>query len=97
MSICDDIVVMKLGVQMQRGNPQDVYNDPANLFVAKFLGTPPINVFNATLKKGALYIGTEKIFADPAFAKFEDDYKVFAAIRPEGFLCGDDVALTAWN
>ena len=91
MSICDDIVVMKLGVQMQRGNPQDVYNDPANLFVAKFLGTPPINVFSATLKKGALYIGNEKIFADPAFANYEDGYKVFAAIRPEGFLCGEDV------
>ena len=91
MSICDDIVVMKLGVQMQRGNPQDVYNDPANLFVAKFLGTPPINVFNATIKKGALYIGEEKIFADPAFSKLEDGYKVYAAIRPEGFLCGEDV------
>ena len=91
MSICDDIVVMKLGVQMQRGNPQDVYNDPANLFVAKFLGTPPINVFNATIKKGALYIGEEKIFTDPAFSKLEDGYKVYAAIRPEGFLCGEDV------
>ena len=92
MSICDDIVVMKLGVQMQRGHPQDVYNDPANLFVAKFLGTPPINVFNATLKGGALYIGEEKIFANEAFKKYEDGYKVFAAIRPEGFLCGADVA-----
>ena len=91
MSICDDIVVMKLGVQMQRGNPQDVYNDPANLFVAKFLGTPPINVFNATIRGGALYIGEEKIFANEAFKKYNDGYKVYAGIRPEGFLCGEDV------
>ena len=91
MSICDDIVVMKLGVQMQRGNPQDVYNNPDNLFVAKFLGTPPINVFKATIQKGALYIGDEKIFADAAFKGYEDGYKVYAAIRPEGFLCGEDL------
>ena len=44
MSISDLIVVMKLGVVQQVGKPQDVYDDPGNLFVAKFLGTPPINV-----------------------------------------------------
>ena len=46
MSISDMIVVMKLGVVQQTGKPQEVYDDPTNLFVAKFLGTPPINVFN---------------------------------------------------
>ena len=45
MSISDMIVVMKLGVVQQIGQPQEVYDNPANLFVAKFLGTPPINVF----------------------------------------------------
>ena len=45
MSISDMIVVMKLGVVQQIGKPQEVYDSPANLFVAKFLGTPPINVF----------------------------------------------------
>ena len=46
MSISDMIVVMKLGVVQQIGKPQEVYDDPTNLFVAKFLGTPPINVFD---------------------------------------------------
>ena len=45
MSISDEIVVMKLGEMQQMGRPQDVYNSPANLFVAQFLGTPPVNVF----------------------------------------------------
>ncbi len=39
MSISDYIVVMKLGVVQQIGEPQNVYDDPVNLFVAKFLGT----------------------------------------------------------
>ena len=56
MSISDIIVVMKLGVVQQVGAPQDVYDDPTNLFVAKFLGTPPINVFKGIVKDGKLYI-----------------------------------------
>ena len=57
MSISDLIVVMKLGVVQQIGEPQKVYDDPTNLFVAKFLGTPPINVFSGYVKGEKLYIG----------------------------------------
>ena len=46
MSISDRMVVMREGVVQQIGRPQEVYDDPVNLFVAKFLGTPPINVFH---------------------------------------------------
>ena len=42
MSISDMIVVMKDGIVQQIGKPQDVYDSPVNLFVARFLGTPPI-------------------------------------------------------
>ena len=51
LSISDYIVVMKLGVVQQIGKPQAVYDSPENLFVAKFLGTPPINVFNGTYQR----------------------------------------------
>ena len=61
MSISDMIVVMKLGVVQQVGQPQAVYDDPINLFVAKFLGTPPINVFEGNVKSGMLYIGDEAV------------------------------------
>ena len=57
MSISDRIVVMKDGVAHQIGKPQDVYDDPRNLFVAKFLGTPPINVFDGQVRDERLYIG----------------------------------------
>ena len=61
MSISDEIVIMKLGVVQQIGKPQDVYDSPANLFVAKFLGTPPINVFSGCVKNEKIYIGRDMI------------------------------------
>ena len=82
MSISDQIVVMKLGEMQQMGKPQDVYNSPANLFVAQFLGTPPINVFKGQVKGGKILVG-EDIVGD---AKGVEDKEVWVAIRPEGFL-----------
>ena len=61
MSISDEIVVMKLGVEQQRDNPQKVYDDPANLFVAQFLGAPPINTFEGRIEGGKVYIGDEAV------------------------------------
>ena len=82
MSISDMIVVMKLGVLQQIGAPQDVYDDPTNLFVAKFLGTPPINVFNGRVSGGKLYIGDEAVLKVGDVA----DQDVWVGIRPEGFI-----------
>jgi multiple sugar transport system ATP-binding protein len=56
MSISDMIVVMKDGVVQQIGEPQHVYDEPANLFVAKFLGSPAINIFDGEIKNGVLYV-----------------------------------------
>ncbi len=91
MSICDDIVVMKLGVQMQRDHPQAVYNSPNSLFVAKFLGTPPINVFDGEIRGGKVYIGEEAILSHAKLKEFEDGHKVAVGIRPEGFLAGSEI------
>ena len=81
MSISNFIVVMKDGVLMQQGKPQEVYDNPANLFVAKFLGTPPINVFAGEVRGGALYLSGEAVLAVPGAA----EGPVTVGIRPEGF------------
>ncbi len=81
MSISDMIVVMKDGVVQQIGQPQEVYDDPINLFVAKFLGTPPIHVFRANVQGETLFIGEEAVLP----AKNVPDGPVWAAVRPEGF------------
>ena len=86
MSISDLIVVMKDGVVQQIGKPQEVYDDPANLFVAKFLGTPPINVFEGEIKSGELYIGGVSVMN----AEGAKDGEVYVGIRPEGFILKAD-------
>ncbi|MBQ8828379.1 MAG: ABC transporter ATP-binding protein [Clostridia bacterium] len=90
MSISDLIVVMNEGVVQQIGKPQDVYDSPVNLFVAKFLGTPPINVFNGEIKGSKLYIGREKVLDAAGIA----DQHVTIAIRPEGFIVSENGSFT---
>ena len=90
MSISDMIVVMRDGVIQQVGKPQEVYDNPTNLFVAKFLGTPPINVFNGEVKGGKLYIGDESVLEVSGVT----DQPVYVGIRPEGFIPAEDGAMT---
>ena len=86
MSISDMIVVMKLGVVQQVGKPQEIYDDPTNLFVAKFLGTPPINVFSGRVEGGKLYIGENAVLN----VNGVEDQPLTVAIRPEGFELDDN-------
>lgn len=91
MSISDMIVVMNNGVIQQIDEPQAVYDNPANLFVAKFLGTPPINVFSGRVAKGKLYI------ADAPVMSVDCDFEgeVAVGIRPEGFTPDKNGAFSA--
>lgn len=86
MSISDRIVVMKAGVVQQIGKPQEVYDDPVNLFVAKFLGTPPINVWKGEIRNEKLCIGDAVLLDAPG----QKDRAVFVGIRPEGFVLKED-------
>ena len=105
MSISDMIVVMNAGVVQQIGKPQEVYDDPVNLFVAKFLGTPPINVFEGSIQDGRLYIGEDAVMdmeeyegeAASEAEKVQDKEagsgsgrQVYVGIRPEGFILRQD-------
>lgn len=85
MSISDEIVVMKFGVMQQKGAPQGVYENPTNQFVAKFLGTPPINIFSGVVHEGNLYVGKEKIATTSL-----SNQEVTIGIRPEGFEISPD-------
>ena len=59
MTLGDRIVIMRDGFIQQIGTPQEVFDKPANLFVAGFIGTPQMNFFDATLaKKGDKYVAT---------------------------------------
>ncbi len=86
MSISDLIVVMKQGVVQQTGKPQEVYDNPKNLFVAKFLGTPPINLFDGEVRNEMLYLGNDPVLSVPGVS----DQPVIVGIRPEGFIPAED-------
>lgn len=90
MSISDSIVVMSAGVVQQIGKPQNVYDDPVNLFVAKFLGNPAINVFDGEIKDKCLYIQGVKV--EKGFEG--DNRQVKVGIRPESFVLDQDGFIT---
>ena len=52
MTLADRVVVMNRGAIQQVGTPEEVYNNPANLFVASFIGSPAMNLMEGTLENG---------------------------------------------
>lgn len=91
MSISDEIVVMNFGVVQQIGVPQDVYNEPINEFVAKFLGTPPINIVEAKYNDGHVNFGTQE-FVDSLETSLGVEYteSIHLGFRPEFFRIEED-------
>ena len=57
MTMASRIVVMKDGYIQQIGTPREIYNKPANIFVATFIGSPAMNIFEAEYDNGTLSIG----------------------------------------
>ncbi|MCR3906131.1 MAG: ABC transporter ATP-binding protein [Tenericutes bacterium] len=81
MSISDQMVVLDFGVQQQMEEPQVMYTKPTNLFVAKFLGNPPINILEAKVKDGKIMILKDVVIGETK-AK-NGTYTI--GIRPEDF------------
>lgn len=78
MTMGDRIVVMNHGNIQQVGTPAEIYNRPQNLFVAEFIGTPKINIFNKELSNGQVdWSGQQHILVDA------EDQEVLVGVRPE--------------
>ena len=82
MTLGTRIVVLNQGVIQQIGTPAEIYERPANLFVADFMGSPPMNLVPATYAQGTLHF--EGGGSLPARAGFGAD-RVIVGIRPEAF------------
>jgi multiple sugar transport system ATP-binding protein len=86
MVLADRIVVMDKGVVQQVGPPDEVYNKPANIFVAEFIGTPPMNLFKAKVEDEALVAGDLKLEIPEHSSKVFESLRgktVVVGIRPE--------------
>jgi multiple sugar transport system ATP-binding protein len=86
MTLGDRVAVMKRGILQQLATPRELYEQPVNLFVAGFIGSPPMNFLPATVENGqvTLPFGTFPLPADKA-AKTEGKGLLMAGIRPEHF------------
>lgn len=74
MTMADRIVVMNKAEIMQIGSPKEVYDHPNSLFVAKFIGSPDMNIIDAEHKNGKLYIGDTAVYSDRGLADMLDEF-----------------------
>jgi len=94
LTLGDRVAVMRSGTLQQVGSPMELYNDPVNLFVAGFIGSPAMNFMPATVRGDSveLPIGTVRL---PQELRDKvgraDGRQLLAGIRPENF---EDAALT---
>ena len=91
LSISDRIVLMKSGVLQQNDLPQRLYNEPANQFVADFLGNPPINNIPGTIQDGRFVTADGKADAALDMCRgVENGRKVNLSVRSESFVLDAD-------
>ncbi|WDR07442.1 sn-glycerol-3-phosphate ABC transporter ATP-binding protein UgpC [Devosia rhodophyticola] len=81
MTLADRIVVMNLGNIEQVGTPIELYEKPANLFVANFIGSPTMNIFDCSFANGGIILPNGTFLPLPAYAI--SDQQVSLGIRPE--------------
>ena len=78
MTLGDRLCVMSDGEVQQIGTTDDIYNRPANTFVAAFMGSPPMNLISAVVRSGVLHVGGTVVAAVPT-----PDGPVTVGVRPE--------------
>ena len=89
MTMASRIVVMEKGHIQQIGTPVEIYNHPANLFVATFIGSPAMNLFSATLENGILHfdngfeINLKKEDNEKALSFYENELKTYQVEKEE--------------
>ncbi|SPT57444.1 ABC transporter ATP-binding protein [Actinomadura madurae] len=84
LALADRIAVMEKGVIRQIGTPAEVFRRPANLFVASFIGSTPMNLLPGTVRNGLVAVGgTELPLPDEARGLVRDGEEVVYGVRPE--------------
>ena len=83
MSLADTLVVMRDGIIEQKGTPYEVFHDPANKFVAGFIGTPSMHFIKATTDGGVAALNGGGRVPIPSLAKLPDMTDIDLGLRPE--------------
>ncbi|HTP61741.1 MAG TPA: sn-glycerol-3-phosphate ABC transporter ATP-binding protein UgpC [Burkholderiales bacterium] len=90
MTMADKIVVMNAGKVEQIGSPLDLYDNPANLFVAGFIGSPAMNFIPGKVNGGSISVSPEIDFPIQGKAKLDANRPVILGVRPEHFAVSPD-------
>jgi ABC-type sugar transport system ATPase subunit len=90
MTMASRIAVMAHGRLQQVGTPRDVYEAPANLFVAQFIGTPPMNTVAGRIESGSVAVGESRF---PVSGDLGEGREVVVGVRPEHLSIGGDGAV----
>ena len=85
MTLADRIDIMDKGAIQQIGTPDQIYSDPANIFVAGFIGSPPMNLIEGTAQNGIFTAQDIKVACPSSLSG-----KVTLGIRPEDCRAGGD-------
>ena len=91
MTMADRIVVMKDGYVQQVGTPYELYFNPVNVFVAGFIGEPPMNFLKETVENAHIHIGSFSLDASKKLGDKVKDYEgkeLVFGFRPEGIVLG---------
>jgi multiple sugar transport system ATP-binding protein len=88
MTMADRIVVMNAGRVEQVGTPLELYDDPANLFVAGFIGSPAMNILRGRVYEGAVSLGEG--IRIPTRLPVASGREVLVGVRPEHFAVASD-------
>ncbi|MDY7104867.1 MAG: sn-glycerol-3-phosphate ABC transporter ATP-binding protein UgpC [Actinomycetota bacterium] len=93
MTMGDRVAVLNYGVLQQCASPRELYRQPANLFVAGFIGSPAMNLLETTVEGGAVLLGDHRLNLDPAVAatlRNGERADVTVGMRPEHLTLGTD-------
>ena len=82
MTMGTRIALMRDGVIQQFGTPREIYTNPANTYVARFIGTPPMNLLEAVVDRGRLRLSESCTLAVPSAAALPDREAVIVGVRP---------------
>ncbi len=101
LTLADRIVCMSMGYVQQIGTPLELYDTPANVFVASFIGLPPMNFFNARVLGNSLLLdGGQQVPLSDEEAALLYHYanrEITLGVRPENIVKGNDVVFDVTN
>lgn len=100
LTLADRIVCMSMGYVQQIGTPLELYDTPANLFVAGFIGLPPMNFFDVEVKNGQVVcesFAVDLTAEEKQTLKAYENKTIILGVRPENIVEGGNIAVDVFS